>query len=161
MYVIQDIPPLLPVLRARARSLCRHHADAEDLVQDTVLRAMRFIQNVQDNLKGWLLRIMFHTFRDRHKRGAGRRGVYVYDNPCISLEELPGFDAESPDVAADTWDAEYIVTLIGRIPAPFGPTLQAYVSGSSYEELSVAEGVSLGAIRSRINRARERLRELL
>ncbi len=171
MYTASDIPPLLPVLHRRARNLCRNTADAKDLVQNTVLKALTRIQTVVGNLKGWLMRIMFHLFHDRYRRGAGKRGEYRLDNPHISIEEFHNSEdllGTREDIfgTADTageegWDVQHVLRLVEQIPEPFRRTLLAIAAGADYEEVAAQEGVNPTTIRTRVNRARAHLRSLV
>jgi DNA-directed RNA polymerase specialized sigma24 family protein len=122
---------------------------------------MKYLHKVQSQLKGWLFRVMHGVHHDRHRRGGGRRGVTLRDNPFVSLEELPELCLTTYDSAADEWDAEQVLRLVDRIPAPCGPTLKAILLGSSYEELSIREGVSNTAVRTRVHRAQVQLASLM
>src|SRR4051812_41517669 len=90
-----DVLPHMETLYANALRLTRSPADAEDLVQDTVLRAFRFYDRFErgTNLKAWLLRIQYNTFVNRYRRSTKERDV----KDAIALQSSIGEDVVSRD----------------------------------------------------------------
>lgn len=145
----------LPALRAFAISLTRNRAEADDLVQDTIVKAWTNIEKYQPgtNLRAWLFRILRNTFFShirKHKRDvpdpegehAGRLFVMPdHDGRMAFTEFRAAFDRLSPE------HREALV-LVGA-------------NGFSYEEAAQMMGVAIGTVKSRTNRARARLCELL
>ncbi|MGR3492947.1 MAG: RNA polymerase sigma factor [Shimia sp.] len=145
----------LGALRAFAMSLTRNAATADDLVQDTVLKAWSNIEKFEPgtNMRAWLFTILRNTFYSlRRKR---KREVEDVDGIMAeSLSQKPEHDgrlnmrdfeaafAQLPDSQREA------LTLVGA-------------SGFSYEEAAQTCGVAVGTIKSRVGRARARLVELL
>ncbi|MCH2107901.1 MAG: sigma-70 family RNA polymerase sigma factor [Polyangiaceae bacterium] len=152
-----------------ALRMTRRPADAEDLVQDTLLKAMRarhqFI--VGTNLRAWLMRILTNTFINKYKRGNLERNV---------------FDPESLDPVSEGWTGH--ATLRGlRDPESqaMQPLLEDEISSAldslkdeyrlavllvdvrelSYKEAAASLGVPVGTVMSRLHRARALLKERL
>ncbi|MBV2358378.1 RNA polymerase sigma factor [Thalassococcus sp. CAU 1522] len=145
----------LGVLRAFALSLTRNPAAADDLVQDTVVKAWTNIDSFQPgtNMRAWLFTILRNTFYSlRRKR---KREVEDVDGAmAASLATKPDHDGRlhfrdfrhAFDQLPDT-QREALV-LVGA-------------NGFSYEEAAETCGVAVGTIKSRVGRARARLAELL
>ena len=132
----QEVLALRPALWAFARRLLRQEADAEDLVQDTIVRALAARDRFQDgtNLKAWLFTIMRNSFNSRWRRGL--------------REVMPG--AEAIDrMLRDLTPAHRDILIL--IP----------VLGVSYEDAAQACGCSVGTVKSRLNRARGALAALV
>src|ERR1700679_2887156 len=85
--------PLLPSLYSHAFWLCRNHADAEDLVQEAISKALRAFDSFQadTNFKAWIFRILRNTFLTSRTGIAASRTVFLEDYP-----DLPGATDESP-----------------------------------------------------------------
>ena len=145
----------VPRLRAFAISLCGNVDKADDLVQETLLRALSHIDQFEPgtNLPAWLFTILRNLFRSDYRKR--RREVEDDDGSYaetlksqpeqsgrLEFAELPGALAKLP---ADQREA---LILVGA-------------SGLSYEEAAQICGCPIGTIKSRVNRARGRLAELL
>lgn len=150
-----ELPGHLPALRAFAMSLTRNSASADDLVQDTIVKAWSNIDKFQpgSNLRAWLFTILRNTFySDLRKR---RRELPDPDGlHAARLCEKPAHDGRLAmnDFlrAFDQLSAEHreVLVLVGA-------------SGFAYEEAAQMMGVAVGTVKSRANRARARLAELL
>jgi RNA polymerase sigma-70 factor (ECF subfamily) len=145
----------VPSLRAFAISLCGHVDRADDLVQDTLLRALSNIHRFQrgTNLNAWLftiLRNLFHSeYRKRRREVedpdgsyAGRLKVQPEQGSRLDFEDFRSALAKLPH------DQREALLLVGA-------------SGFSYEEAAEICGCAIGTIKSRVNRARSRLAGLL
>lgn len=145
-----------------------NHADAEDLTQDTFLKAYRFFGNYKRDMpfENWLYRIMSNIFIDWLRR---RPKVHIrsLDEP-IHLEEgettlnVPD-TAEGPESLAlsTELDAEMQAAL-NTLSEDFRLTvILSDIEGLSYEEVSEVMGCSIGTVRSRLHRGRKLLREKL
>lgn len=145
----------LGALRAFALSLTRNSAAADDLVQDTIVKAWSNIEKFQrgTNLRAWLFTILRNTFySDRRKRKRevpdpeGIHAATLYEKPAhdgrLAMNDfVVAFDQLSPE-------HREVLTLVGA-------------SGFSYEEAAGMMGVAVGTVKSRANRARARLSEML
>jgi RNA polymerase sigma-70 factor (ECF subfamily) len=152
-----------------ALRMTRRAADAEDLVQDTLLKAMRARHQFQPgtNLRAWLMRILTNTFINKYKRGVLERNV---------------FDPETLDPVSDGWtgsatlrglrDAEGQVMLpllqdeiraaIDELPDDYRvAVLLVDIQELSYREAADAIGVPMGTVMSRLHRGRKFLKTRL
>ncbi|PFG65148.1 RNA polymerase sigma-70 factor (ECF subfamily) [Thioclava sp. ES.031] len=151
----EELPDHLGALRAFALSLTRNSASADDLVQDTIVKAWSNIEKFErgTNLRAWLFTILRNTFySDRRKRKrevADPEGIHaasLYEKPAhdgrLAMNDfVEAFDQLSPE-------HREVLTLVGA-------------SGFSYEEAAGMMGVAVGTVKSRANRARARLAEML
>ncbi|WP_347311423.1 RNA polymerase sigma factor [Defluviimonas sp. SAOS-178_SWC] len=150
-----DLPDHLPAMRAFAISLCGNPAAADDLVQDTIVKAWTNIDKFQPgtNMRAWLFTILRNTFfSDKRKR---KREVPDSDGVHAGrLYEKPAHDGRLAFTdfrkAFDQLSPEHREVLI-----------LAGASGFSYEDVASMTGVAVGTVKSRVNRARARLCELL
>jgi RNA polymerase sigma-70 factor (ECF subfamily) len=154
--------PLLPDCWAFALSLARRHADAEDLVQETFLRAQRSWDSFTPgtNVKAWLFTILRRLHIDRHRR-ARLRPSYL---PEEELEGVASARAagEGPEVEPDGLTADDVVAALRDVPEAFRVAVRLRdVDGLSYAEIGRVLGVPPGTVMSRIHRGRECLRTLL
>lgn len=161
--------PHLDALYRYALRLTRNDKDAEDLVQDTFLRAFRFWGNYQQgtNCKAWLFRIMKNLFLnkiDKRKRSPDPTSLddteewYLYSQ----LKEA-GPDAVREDPASifelKDW-TEQIQEAIQRLPEDFREPLVLFDGeGMSYQEIADLLELPIGTVRSRLNRARKKLQQ--
>lgn len=145
----------LPALRAFAVSLCGRSDFADDLVQTTILRAWSSQKSFQPgtNMKAWLFRILRNEFYSVLRR-SGREisdsdGVQT-DRMAIHAPQQASLELKDIRVALDALpeDQREAVVLVGA-------------SGFSYEEAADICGCAIGTLKSRVNRARARLRDLL
>lgn len=138
-------------------------ADAEDLAQETFLKAFNAIDRFDGRsaLFTWLYRIAVNTARDwnDHRR---RRPAVPLEGPDGPLFE-PAAPGPSPEAAAVLREERAAVRrALARLPEPFRSTLVLReMEGLAYEEIAETLGVSIGTVESRIFRARCKLRSLL
>ena len=158
-YVLPEVDVMLRV----ARSLTRNHADAEDLVQDTLIRAYRAIDRFDGrHPRAWLLTILRNTHINRNRR---RRPELLRD-PDTQLERLAQStsddEASRPDRFVDLqFDADVERALDSLSPS-FGEVIDLVdIQGLSYAEAAEAIGVPVGTVMSRLHRGRKKIREQL
>jgi RNA polymerase sigma-70 factor (ECF subfamily) len=156
----QFVLPEIEVLFRVARSLTRHDADAEDLVQDTLVRAYRGIDRFDGaHPRSWLLTILRNTHINRNRR---RRPELLRD-PDAAAGRLRSVAApDRADAAVDaTFDAEVERALVD-LDQPFRTVVELVdLGGLSYREAAELLGVPSGTVMSRLHRARRRIRERL
>ena len=146
-----DIAALLPRLRRFALSLTANRADADDLVQDTVERALRHLHQWQRGTKldSWMFRIAQNLWIDQ-KRARRVREIVVDDPEAAAAAAVDGArDAESKLVFAD------MVRAFAELPEDQRVvTALVLVDGMSYREAADVLNVPIGTVTSRLARAR-------
>jgi RNA polymerase sigma-70 factor (ECF subfamily) len=153
-YVLPEIEVLLRV----ANSLTHNHAEAEDLVQDTLLRAYRGISGFDGRYpRAWLLTILRNTHNNRNRR---RRPELLRQPDTDRLASMAA-DDRTDAIVDDELDVE-IVRALHALDEPFRRVVELVdVAGLSYAEAAVALGVPVGTVMSRLHRARSRIRDRL
>jgi RNA polymerase sigma-70 factor (ECF subfamily) len=157
-YVLPEVDLLLRV----ARSLASRPADAEDLVQDTLIRAFQGIGGFDGaHPRAWLLTIMRNTEINRNRR----RRPELLDDQEATFERLAaeGQDEKTPEglVVGETFD-NVVSDALGALPDRFRQIVTLVdVHGLSYAEASETLGVPVGTVMSRLHRARARMRQRL
>ncbi len=142
-----------------AYRLAGNHHDAQDLVQEVLLRVRRGLATYQPgNLEGWLSRITTNAFLDRVRKQKRRPTSPLPDDPDRVLQGSAGIHAElaQHDLPDD------LQQLLADLPVDFRvPVVLKDVLGYSYEEIASQLDVPIGTVRSRIHRGRGRLRTAL
>ena len=145
----------LSSLRAFALSLTRNSAAADDLVQDTIVKAWKNFGSFKPgtNLRAWLFTILRNTFYSSRRKA--RREVADVDGVMAeSMAEKPAHDGRLALVDFEKAFEELPVEQREAL-------ILVGASGMSYEEAAETCGVAIGTIKSRVNRGRERLAELM
>jgi RNA polymerase sigma-70 factor (ECF subfamily) len=145
----------VPSLRAFAISLCGNVDRADDLVQETLLRALANINSFQPgtNMSAWLFTILRNLFRSEYRK----RRREVEDSDGSYAETLKSQPEQTSRV-----EFEEFRTALAKLPSDQREALILVgASGFSYEEAAEICGCAVGTIKSRVNRARTRLGQLL
>ena len=150
-------------LYGTALRLTRRAADAEDLVQDTYLKAFRSAHQFEPgtNLKAWLFTILHNTFRNT-RRHDGRNPVDV-DSEAVERATSDGPSEQSPEqlLTRATLDADLQAALDG-LPEAFRQAVWLRdVEELSYAEMAKVLDVPIGTVMSRISRGRRALFEAM
>lgn len=141
-------------------------ADAEDLVQETYVRAYRFFHKYDENLPftGWLYRIMTNLHIDASRK-RGRIKTVSMEKPTATSEsawDLPDLDAQTDARLMESGLEENLQRGLQAINPEFRTAvLLSDVDGLSYEEVADVMSTSIGTVRSRIHRGRKQLRDYL
>ena len=141
-----------------ARWLSRSPTDAEDIVQEAMLRAWRAFDGFRgDNVRPWLLTIVRNCWRNGVADTARRKQTPLpeeHDQPLA--DEPPGPEAR----AADASEARKLRALIADLPEDFREALiLREIEDMSYREIADATGAPIGTVMSRLARARALLKE--
>ena len=131
--------------------------DAQDLVQDVLLRVRRGLETYRPgSLEGWLSRITTNAFLDDIRRRRRRPLDALPDDPDRAVPPAIGADETS---AAESISDE-VQAALTRLPDEYrAAVVLCDVVGLSYEEIGEALGIPVGTVRSRIHRGRRQLRE--
>ncbi len=169
-----EMNPHLDALYRNALRLTGNANDAEDLLQDTYLRAYRFFYQYQPgtNAKAWLFRIMntvfLNDYRKKVRQGEtvsydGLEDFYLYNR---LVEDSSGGDhpeVENPEKAVlEQLDIEMIQKAIDALPVEFRETVAlATLEEMSYQEIADTLAIPVGTVRSRLSRGRKLLQKAL
>ncbi len=150
----QEMIPVLPSLRARALKLCLNPADADDLLQDTVVRALRFESSYQPgtNIRAWLHQILFSVFITRCRRVRRERRALesLTVDPCAWThpDAPPSMRKLSPRVEG----------AIQALPHQFAAVIRLVdLQEQSYKDAAAQLQVPVGTVMSRLFRGRRLL----
>lgn len=153
--IAAEIEPLIPALRRYAYALTRDHALADDLVQDTLERALSrwYLHRRDADLRAWLFAILRNIFLGQLRR-ARRRGPHVNldDAPVLSVRANQESDIEAKD----------LLSALAQLPEEQQSLLLLVgVEDLSYRQTADIMGIPLGTVMSRLSRARAKLRDLV
>ena len=165
----RDVLPLLSSLYGAALRLTRNPADAEDLVQETYLRAFRGFGGFQEgtNLKAWLYRILTNSFINTYRKK--QREPQLVEGPD-DIDEWYLFDklgarSVEPSAEVEVLDKipdESVKAALESLPENFRlPVLLADVEGFSYKEIAEIMDTPVGTVMSRLHRGRKALQKAL
>lgn len=156
----QFVLPEIEVLLRVANSLTHNHAEAEDLVQDTLVRAYRGIAGFDGrHPRAWLLTILRNTHINRNRR---RRPELLRD-PDVGSDRLAAMAADdrTDSIVDDELDTE-IVRALDALDEPFRRVVELVdIDGLTYAEAAGVLDVPVGTVMSRLHRARSRIRDRL
>ena len=159
--------PLMDQLYTAAFYLTRDRADADDLLQETYLRAYRFWRQFTPgtNCKAWMLTIMHNLFRNRYRERQRAQRVIEFDetlfDPDPADEWVTAEATPEERVLANVLDGEVEAALAG-LPAEFlEAVLLVDLQELTYEEAAEVVGCPVGTIRSRLSRGRRLLQKRL
>lgn len=161
-----EVVEYVPALLAVARRLCRNVAEAEDLVQDTVIKAIRARDQFQTgtNLKAWLMKIMRNAFINRYHRAAVERSALStpLSDPIVDSWMSHASMRSMRDPEAFTLRPQLRKALaesIDRLPEEFKVVVVlADAEGLSYREVAEVLDCPIGTVMSRLHRARKLLK---
>lgn len=155
-YVIPEVDVMYRV----AMSLTRNRADAEDLVQDTMVRAFRAIERFDGRYpRAWLLTILRNAQLNRVRR---RRPELLRD-PDTTMERVADTSDSATDVEAAVVDVTFdarVEEAYRRLPDKFRSVVELVDLGSlTYQEAADVLDVPVGTVMSRLHRARNRIKK--
>jgi RNA polymerase sigma-70 factor (ECF subfamily) len=164
----REVLPLLPNLYSAALRMTRNPADAEDLVQETYLRAFRGFSGFEEgtNLRAWMYRILTNTFINSYRKKQ-REPVTVQED---DLDEWYLYDKLGESGVEPSAEAEVIRSMpdedvqkaLEALPEGFRlAVLLADVEGFSYKEIAEILGIPIGTVMSRLHRGRRALEKAL
>ncbi len=160
-----------PQLYTAAMRMTRNPADAEDLVQETFLKAYRAYHTFEEgtNLKAWLYRILTNTYINRYRREKRRpvetdlgnvEDLYLYRR--IGSEQSADAAQSAEDAVLEGLVEADIKTAVEGLPETFRlPVLLADLEGFSYKEIAEILDIPIGTVMSRLHRGRKALQRAL
>jgi RNA polymerase sigma-70 factor (ECF subfamily) len=163
-----EIIPHMDALYNFALRLTTDPNDAEDLVQDTIVKAYRFFSSYEKgtNAKAWMFRILKNSFINNYRKTSKKPSQVDYDEVSSYYESIRAERTETSDLESlmfrEMMDDD-LSTALKRLPEDFRTVvLLCDVDGYTYEEIANMLDVPIGTIRSRLHRGRNLLKtELL
>jgi RNA polymerase sigma-70 factor (ECF subfamily) len=166
----REVVPLRDLLYRQAFRMSHNQPDAEDLVQETVMRAYSHFDSFRSdtNLKAWLLRILTNTYINSYRKK--RRQPVQYSAENLTDQYLTEANARSAgselrsaeDYALDLLPDNDIKAAMQALPGIFREVVYyADVEGFRYKEIAALTNVPHGTVMSRLHRGRKQLRMLL
>ena len=166
-----DVMEFLPQLYSAALRMTRNPADAEDVLQEAMLKAYRGYHTFQagTNLKAWLYRILTNTFINKYRQRTRRpqevelgelEDLYLYKR--LGEQNTGGAARSAEEEALDRFVDDDIKGALEALPENFRiPVLLADVEGFSYKEIAGIMDVPIGTVMSRLHRGRKALQKAL
>ena len=145
-----ELIALLPALKTRAYRFARNRHDAEDLVQETVLKALVHIDQFDGRddggLRRWMFTILRNTFMTHFKRS--RR------EPVGAMDDVSVIDMPFPETQNRTVHLHDVEIALSHLPEGKQKVLSLVVAGSSYEDVARQCNCEVGTVKSQLSRAR-------
>ena len=163
-----DAMEYAPQLYSAALRMTRNPADAEDIVQETFLKAYRAYETFTagTNLKAWLYRILTNTYINKYRKQQRRpsevelgelQDIYLFKR----VGEHSGASRSAEEDMLDEFVDEDIIEALESLPDNFRmPVLLADVEGFSYKEIAEMLDIPIGTVMSRLYTARKHLAEV-
>lgn len=165
----RDAMQYAPQLYSAALRMTRNSADAEDIVQETFLKAYRAYDSFEEgtNLKAWLYRILTNTYINKYRKQQRRpsevelgelQDLYLFRR----LGESSGASYSAEKEALDQFVDTDIIEALESLPESFRmPVVLADVDGFSYKEIADILDIPIGTVMSRLHRGRKALQRKL
>jgi RNA polymerase sigma-70 factor (ECF subfamily) len=153
--------PLRPRLYVTARRLTGNHADAEDLLQETYLRAYRGFSRFEPgtNLTAWLFRILRNTFIQGYRKRQCEPQTVPEDWARNSSPARRDVGVSAETTVVESIPDERLQEALSALPERYLRVVLLFdVHGFSYKEIAGIVGVPLGTVMSRLHRGRSALR---
>ncbi|WP_372493088.1 sigma-70 family RNA polymerase sigma factor [Gordonia alkaliphila] len=165
----RDALPLLDQLYGAALRMTRNPADAEDLVQETYVKAFTAFASFKagTNLKAWMYRILTNTYINSYRKKQRQPAQYptdeITDWQLAASAEHTSTGLRSAEIEAlDALPDNEIKDALGQLPEDFRMAVYyADVEGLPYKEIAEIMDTPIGTVMSRLHRGRKQLRELL
>lgn len=165
----QEVMPHIHTLFGAALRLTRSSSEAEDLVQETFLKAFRsFAQfEVGTNCKAWLFRILTNTFINKYRRKVKEREILDSEFRSTSDQQKdqadPFFKGNNPENdLADRFLSDEVLKALERVPVDFRlVVVLSDIYGYSYKEIAKRVDIPIGTVMSRLFRGRRLLQDQL
>ncbi|HEX5626003.1 MAG TPA: sigma-70 family RNA polymerase sigma factor [Saprospiraceae bacterium] len=163
----KEFLPHLEALHTFAFHLTYNEEDADDLVQETFLKAFRFIDKyeVGTNAKAWLFKILKNAYINQYRKDIRKPVQVDYEEVAVYQEEEEGQSAAYFDLREEIFDqmmGDEVSTALNALPEDFRTVIWLCdIEGFSYEEIAKIIDIPIGTVRSRLFRARNMLKDKL
>lgn len=143
-------------LRGFALSFTKDSQDADDLVQDTYVKALRYKNNFKEgtNIKGWLYTIMRNIFINNYKRKKFQNTITDSTDNNYFINSSQDYSADGVTSKINEKDIRSAITSLG---ADFKVPFTMFLEGYHYDEIAESMKIPMGTVKSRIFHARKKL----
>jgi len=164
----REAMPNIDALMRTARRMTKSELDAEDLVQETMLKSYRFFDKFEEgtNCKAWLFKIMTNIFINNYRSKAKAPQSLTFDD--VDDGFLYGQLAKNKVISDPETEFfskildEDVRTAIGDLPEDFRIVVMlSFLEGFSYQEIADITGLQIGTVKSRLHRGRKLLQKAL
>lgn len=147
-------------LEAFAMKFTNDVEDANDLVQDTIIKAIRYhnLYKQGTNLRGWLYTIMKNTYINEYRKGV-RRTSFIETSEDLSSYQL--YNSASGNLGENKFVMEDINKALGKLQPEYATPFLRYLEGYKYQEISEEMNIPIGTVKTRIHIARQQLKNSL
>lgn len=162
------VMPHIHTLFGAALRLTRSSSDAEDLVQETYLKAFRSFEQFEmgTNCKAWLFRILTNTFINKYRRKVKEREILdieMHTPTVFTALDYKGKNDTSPEnIMLDRFLSDEVLTALHKVPVDFRVVvILSDIYNFSYKEIAEMVAIPIGTVMSRLFRGRRLLQEQL
>jgi RNA polymerase sigma-70 factor, ECF subfamily len=152
--------PYMDEIHKAALRMTKNVTEAEDLVQDTFLRAYRFFNKFEQGtcMRAWLLKILKNTYINRFNKQVNKPEHVDFDQLRLYEEEPTSTNDPEKDIMSKAFDDD-LMRAINELPTEFGTViLLSDLEGFSYREIAKIVKCPIGTVMSRLHRGRKLLR---
>jgi RNA polymerase sigma factor (sigma-70 family) len=149
-----------PLLRAFAYRFTRDNEEINDLLQDTLVKAIRYHGQFQEgtNLKAWLCTILRNTFINEYRRNAKRNALITTEEE-ITSNQL--YHSSNPNQAEGKFAMADIQKALNTVPEDYRTPFIRHFEGFKYHEIADELNIPIGTVKTRIHLARKILQKKL
>lgn len=147
-------------LKSFAYSFTRNQEDANDLYQDTLMKAFRYIQNFREgtNLKAWLFTIMKNTFINDYRKDTRKNAVISVKEEIESKDML---NHHQQNGALGNFVLKDVERMLKLLPVAYLVPFKMHFEGYKYHEIATELAIPIGTVKTRIHAAKEQLKKYL
>jgi len=149
-----------PRLKAYAMNFTHDEDDADDLIQDTLLKAFTYFANFKPgtNFRGWLFTIMKNTFINNYRRNVRSKALIITEEDISSNNLMYSSSRNEGELKFINAD---IAKALKTLPANLYDPFMRYFEGYKYHEIAEEFGMPVGTVKTRIHHARLQLKKYL
>lgn len=147
-------------LKSYALKFTKDSEDANDLVQDTMVKALRYFGQFEQgsNMKAWLFVILKNTFINNYRRNVKKQAIITQEEDISSANLMK---SSSSNNAVGSFVMGDIKKALDALPQAYAVPFTRFVEGYKYEEIAQELRIPIGTVKTRIHAARELLKKRL